>query len=215
MTPQVLIVLGVFLASRSRWSRRSRSCSPSASPAAGARRCRGRRGVRDARGARRRPRTSIHPDPPVGAPSSSARAPRLRPPVAAQGDPARRRRRALHDEDAIYAREVAGSEKTGGERDTPSTGTASRSSFKGVLLEGLEVVLHRREFGSTGRPPRPRRGSAPPPLLVVGGVGVARAPSAEPVSRRTPMKFVVGIMLTSFGVFWGGEGAAGVSWPGS
>jgi uncharacterized membrane protein len=27
------------------------------------------------------------------------------------------------------------------------------------------------------------------------------------------MKFAVGIMLTSFGIFWGAEGA-GVSWPG-
>jgi uncharacterized membrane protein len=28
------------------------------------------------------------------------------------------------------------------------------------------------------------------------------------------MKFVVGVMLTSFGIFWGAEGA-GAAWPGS
>jgi uncharacterized membrane protein len=28
------------------------------------------------------------------------------------------------------------------------------------------------------------------------------------------MKFVVGILLTSFGIFWGAEGA-GASWPGA
>jgi uncharacterized membrane protein len=38
----------------------------------------------------------------------------------------------------------------------------------------------------------------------------------SPLSRvpENTLKFVVGIMLTSFGVFWGAEGA-GVSWPGN
>jgi uncharacterized membrane protein len=50
-------------------------------------------------------------------------------------------------------------------------------------------------------------------VLVVAGIGVAaRAPLAR-VPENT-MKFVVGIMLTSFGTFWGGEGA-GVHWPGN
>jgi uncharacterized membrane protein len=39
----------------------------------------------------------------------------------------------------------------------------------------------------------------------------ARAPLAR-VPENT-MKFAVGVMLTSFGVFWGAEGA-GVTWPG-
>ena len=50
-------------------------------------------------------------------------------------------------------------------------------------------------------------------MVLVAGAGFAvRAPLAR-VPENT-MKFVVGIMLTSFGVFWGGEGA-GASWPGS
>jgi uncharacterized membrane protein len=50
-------------------------------------------------------------------------------------------------------------------------------------------------------------------VLVIAGVGVAaRAPLAR-VPENT-MKFVVGIMLTSFGTFWGAEGA-GVHWPGN
>ena len=40
----------------------------------------------------------------------------------------------------------------------------------------------------------------------------ARAPLAR-VPENT-LKFGVGIMLTSFGMFWGAEGA-GASWPGS
>jgi len=49
--------------------------------------------------------------------------------------------------------------------------------------------------------------------VVVAGVGVAvRAPLSR-VPENT-MKFAVGVMLTSFGVFWGAEGA-GASWPGN
>jgi uncharacterized membrane protein len=49
-------------------------------------------------------------------------------------------------------------------------------------------------------------------VLVVAGVGVAvRAPLAR--VPENAMKFAVGIMLTSFGTFWGAEGA-GAAWPG-
>jgi uncharacterized membrane protein len=49
--------------------------------------------------------------------------------------------------------------------------------------------------------------------LIVGIVGalVARQLSAVP---ENTIKLAVGIMLTSFGLFWVGEGA-GVHWPGS
>ncbi len=38
----------------------------------------------------------------------------------------------------------------------------------------------------------------------------------RPLARvpENTLKFVVGVMLTSFGMFWGAEGA-GVSWPGN
>jgi uncharacterized membrane protein len=120
--------------------------------------------------------------------------------------------RSLHDEDAIYAREVALSEEAG-------TATAGHDwygftlSFKGVLLEGLEVVLIVVSFGSTGGHLGLAAAGAAGALVVVGGVG---ALVHRPLSRvpENSMKFVVGIMLSSFGVFWGGEGV-GVNWPGS
>ena len=86
-------------------------------------------------------------------------------------------------------------------------------SFKGVLLEGLEVVLIVVSFGSTGGHLGLAAAGAAGALLVVGAVG---ALVHRPLSRvpENSMKFVVGIMLTSFGVFWGGEGV-GVNWPGS
>jgi len=49
-------------------------------------------------------------------------------------------------------------------------------------------------------------------VLVLGTVLVLRAPLSR-VPENT-LKFVVGSLLTSFGTFWGAEGA-GVSWPGS
>jgi uncharacterized membrane protein len=49
-------------------------------------------------------------------------------------------------------------------------------------------------------------------VLVVIAAGIAaRAPLAR-VPENT-MKFVVGVMLSSFGMFWGAEGA-GANWPG-
>ena len=48
-------------------------------------------------------------------------------------------------------------------------------------------------------------------LVVVAGIAV-RSP-LERVPENT-IKFAVGLLLTSFGIFWGGEGA-GVNWPGS
>jgi len=47
-------------------------------------------------------------------------------------------------------------------------------------------------------------------VVVLAGVA-ARAPLARVPENN--LKFVVGIMLTSFGTFWGGEGA-GAHWPG-
>jgi uncharacterized membrane protein len=48
---------------------------------------------------------------------------------------------------------------------------------------------------------------------VVAAAGVAIRSPLQRVPENT-MKFVVGIMLTAFGTFWGAEGA-GAHWPGS
>ena len=49
--------------------------------------------------------------------------------------------------------------------------------------------------------------------MIVGVVGLVVARQLSGVPENT-IKTVVGIMLTSFGLFWVGEGA-GVHWPGS
>jgi uncharacterized membrane protein len=86
-------------------------------------------------------------------------------------------------------------------------------SFKGVVLEGLEVVFIAVTFGSNQHDVALAGIAATAAVLLVAAVGVAvRAPLAR-VPENT-MKFVVGIMLTSFGTFWAAEGA-GARWPGA
>jgi uncharacterized membrane protein len=113
--------------------------------------------------------------------------------------------KALHDEDAIYAETLADAQKL--------DASGFLLSFKGVLLEGLEVAFIVLTFGSTqGSIPLAAAGAAAA-VALVAGVGVAvRAPLAR-VPENT-LKFAVGLMLTSFGIFWSAEGA-GAHWPGN
>jgi uncharacterized membrane protein len=81
-----------------------------------------------------------------------------------------------------------------------------------VLLEGLEVVFIVITFGSNQRDLGAAVIGAAIAVVAVALTGIAvRAPLAR--VPENAMKFAVGIMLTSFGTFWGAEGA-GVSWPG-
>ena len=120
----------------------------------------------------------------------------------------------LHDEEAIFAAELAAAARRRHRPDGPCRDWyAFTLSFKGVLLEGLEVVFIVLTFGSQPARRPARRARAALAVVLVAAVGVAiRAPLAR-VPENT-MKFVVGVMLTAFGVFWGAEGA-GAHWPGS
>jgi uncharacterized membrane protein len=81
-----------------------------------------------------------------------------------------------------------------------------------VLLEGLEVVFIVITFGANQRDVGAAAIGAAAAVVVVAITGFAvRAPLAR--VPENALKFAVGIMLTSFGTFWGAEGA-GVSWPG-
>jgi uncharacterized membrane protein len=85
-------------------------------------------------------------------------------------------------------------------------------AFKGVLLEGLEVVFIVLTFGANQHDVGLAAAAAAVAVLVVAAAGaVAHAPLAR-VPENT-LKFGVGVMLTSFGTFWGAEGA-GAHWPG-
>jgi uncharacterized membrane protein len=122
--------------------------------------------------------------------------------------------KALHDEDKLYAQHLAEARDQQARRSLLAPDWYGFTlSFKGVLLEGLEVVFIVLTFGSNANDIGLAAIGAGCAIAVVAAAGFAvRAPLAR-VPENT-IKFVVGIMLTSFGVFWGGEGA-GAGWPGS
>jgi len=131
--------------------------------------------------------------------------------------------KALHDEDAIYAKTVAGlsdgpeapSERgaAGSWRHGRRDATGFTVAFKGVFLEGMEVVLIVITLGASSGHLALAAAAAAAAAVVVCAVGylVARQLSEVP---ENAMKLAVGVMLTSFGVFWVGEGS-GLHWPGS
>jgi len=91
-------------------------------------------------------------------------------------------------------------------------GYAFTIAFKGVLLEGLEVAFIVLTFGSSQHDIGLAAIAAGVAVAAVILAGLAvRAPLGRVPENN--MKFAVGVMLTSFGVFWGAEGA-GASWPG-
>jgi uncharacterized membrane protein len=119
--------------------------------------------------------------------------------------------KAKHDENQIY-REEAAAARAAGTKPSGLDGYAFTIAFKGVLLEGLEVAFIVLTFGTNQHRIPLAAAAAGLALLLVVLAGVAtRAPLAR-VPENT-MKFVVGVMLSSFGMFWGAEGA-GASWPG-
>jgi uncharacterized membrane protein len=119
--------------------------------------------------------------------------------------------KSMRDESAAYAAELDAATEAAsqvGGWDPYSFAIA----FKGVLVEGLEVALivvtlgaSRHDIGLAAA----AAGVAAVSVLLVG-VAVRRPLSRVP---ENTMKFAVGVMLCSFGVFWGAEGL-GLSWPG-
>src|SRR5882724_7470074 len=119
--------------------------------------------------------------------------------------------KALHDEEAIYEAEVA-LLRAQGEQPVHDW-YAFTVAFKGVFLEGLEVAFIVVTFGGTQRNVGLAALGAAAALVVVLIAGmIAHAPLTR-VPENT-LKFGVGVMLTSFGIFWSSEGA-GIRWPGS
>jgi uncharacterized membrane protein len=110
----------------------------------------------------------------------------------------------LHDEASIFAREVDAL------RGRATDWEALMTAFNGVLLEGLEVVFIVLALGSSMHALGPAVAGAVIALVAVLVAGVLLRSPLQRVPENT-MKFVVGLMLTTFGTLWAGEGL-GVSW---
>jgi uncharacterized membrane protein len=116
----------------------------------------------------------------------------------------------LHDEDAVFAQQLAAARAAGREPEGID-GYGFTLSFKGVLLEGLEVAFIAVTFGANQNNVGLAALAAGTAVVVVAAAGlVVHAPLSR-VPENT-LKFGVGVMLTAFGIFWGAEGA-GAHWP--
>jgi uncharacterized membrane protein len=124
----------------------------------------------------------------------------------------------LHDEEAIFEEKMAGLRARGmaGASFEPF-GIAL--SYKAVVLEGLEVAFIVITFGSSAVSRTCNSacgfGTAALGAAVAGLLVIALGLLMQAPLKRVPentLKFIVGIMLSTFGVFWSGEGL-GLNWP--
>lgn len=126
------------------------------------------------------------------------------------------RLKALHDEEAIFEETMAEVRSHGGTTATRIEPFGVALSYKAVLLEGLEVAFIVITFGTSTVSNQALGiasaaiGAAAAGLLVILIGALMRTPLKQ-IPENT-LKFIVGVMLTSFGTFWGGEGL-GVVWP--
>ena len=118
----------------------------------------------------------------------------------------------LHDESSAYSSEIGElrrSAETAAQWDVIGVAT----SFKAVMLEGIEVVFIVIALGTVGNALVPASVGAITAGILVSLIGLMLHRPLARVPENT-LKFAVGIMLSSFGTFWLGEGY-GLSWPGS
>lgn len=127
--------------------------------------------------------------------------------------------KSVHDEEAIYERWLAEMKARGESVGNRVDAFGVVTSFKSVLLEGLEVAFIVITFGAQagaltrgGGIEIASLGAAIAFVVVLVAGLLVRAP-LQRVPENT-LKFVVGIMLTTFGTFWGGEGL-GIHWWGN
>jgi uncharacterized membrane protein len=127
---------------------------------------------------------------------------------------------ALHDEDIAFARETQAIRSTAGARSplrssagahSPLDILAALAAFKAVMLEGIEVIVIVIGIGAASNTLASASIGALAACLLVAAVG---ASIHRPLSRvpENTLKFIVGLLVCSFGLFWFGEGI-GIAWP--
>ncbi len=128
-------------------------------------------------------------------------------------------RKAVHDEDAIFQEEVEAA-RAAGDRGAGFDLFAFMVSFKGVFLEGMEVVFIVITFGlNADNVPAAAVGAACAVVLVLGLAIALRRPLA--MINENLLKYAVGLLLAAFGTYWAVEGLGifragreSLEWPG-
>jgi uncharacterized membrane protein len=129
--------------------------------------------------------------------------------------------KAMHDEDEEFAEQTAAAREA--ERTTYAGIDlfAFMVSFKGVFLEGVEVVFIVVTFGLSADALGMAIAGAVVAGIIVVALGIALR---KPLSRipENTLKYGVGVMLASFGTYWALEGVGyfrddgeSLHWPGS
>ncbi|WP_433445047.1 COG4280 domain-containing protein [Nonomuraea sp. CA-141351] len=130
-------------------------------------------------------------------------------------------RKAMHDEEQIFAEGVAAAKNAGEVKSAGLDWFSFMISFKGVFLEGVEVVFIVITFGlNAGNMPVAITAAVIGVLLVLV-VGIAVRGPLSKVPENT-LKYGVGLLLAGFGTFWSVEGLGiftesheSLEWPGS
>ena len=128
--------------------------------------------------------------------------------------------KAVHDEEAIFQEELAAARAAGTERKLGLDWFGFVVTFKGVFLEGLEIVFIVITFGlNADNVPLAATGA----IIAATIVLIAAIILHKPLSRvpENTIKFAVGLLLSTFGTFWAVEGLgvfqddkASIEWPG-
>lgn len=117
--------------------------------------------------------------------------------------------KALHDEGKAFQAELSKQQKNG-QKGQGIDGFGALTAFNGVFLEGLESVFIVITVGLSAHSLASAVGGSIVALILVILAGVAFRSPLQAVPENT-LKFVVGVLLSSFGAFWAGEGL-GISW---
>lgn len=118
----------------------------------------------------------------------------------------------LHDEEQAFYEETMALEDVARRQRVRADWIAALAAFKAVVLEGIEVVFIVIAVGAGQNLLMPASVGALAACALVLAIGVVVHQPLSKVPENT-LKFGVGVMLSSFGVFWVGEGL-GLKWPG-
>jgi uncharacterized membrane protein len=120
--------------------------------------------------------------------------------------------KALRDEAALYQKQLQNAQRADGSAGHSMDWYGFALVFKAVFLEGLEVAFIVLTFGTAQGSIRLATLGAALAVILVGAVGIVLH---RPLARvpENAMKFSVGLLISTFGIFWSSEGV-GVAWPG-
>ena len=128
-------------------------------------------------------------------------------------------RKAVHDEDAIYQEEVAAA-KAAGQSQGGLDMFSFMVSFKGVFLEGMEVVFIVITFGLNADNVPAASAGALAAVVIVLIIAIALRRPLSMINENL-LKYGVGLLLASFGTYWAVEGIGifqngreSLNWPG-